>query len=167
MKIKSAIQTPEGTHPHREDQKPPGRTAHKHWRLWRVIGLMLLVALAVPSCAPDAAPIAESQYPAKLAGDWRGTVGDMKETISFQADGGFTSQVRPMGFISNTLGQGVTGTIRGTWAIQGKVITLTISGAEDERLRNKSTTSTIEAFKQNELVVKSAGGETSTFVRVL
>ena len=43
-----------------------------------------------------------------------------------------------MGFISNTLGQGVTGTIRGTWSIQGKVITLTINSAENERLLNKA-----------------------------
>ena len=128
---------------------------------------MLLVAFSVPSCAPNAPPIAESQYPVKLAGDWQGSVGDMKETISFRSDGGFTSHMRPMGFISNTLGQGVTGTIRGTWAIQGKVITLTISSAEDERLLNKTTASTIESFKQNELVVKSSSGETSTFVRVL
>jgi hypothetical protein len=128
--------------------------------------LVLLAALSVLSCAPNA-PIAEPQYQAKLAGDWQGTVGDMKETISFRADGGFTSQVRPMGFISNTLGQGVTGTIRGTWAIQGKVITLAISSADNEKLLNKTTTSTIESFKQNELVVKSASGETSTFVRVL
>jgi hypothetical protein len=128
--------------------------------------VVLLVALGVPSCAPDS-PIVESQYRAKLVGDWQGTVGDMKETISFRADGGFTSHVRPMGFISNTLGQGVTGTIRGTWAIQGKVITLAISSAENERLRNKTTTSTIEAFKQNELRVKSASGDTSTFFRAL
>ena len=127
---------------------------------------LLLVALAALSCTQNTAPIAESQYRAKLAGDWQGTVGEMKETISFRADGGFTSQVRPMGFISNTLGQGVTGTVGGTWTIQGKVITLTISSAENERLLNKTTTSTIESFKQNELVVKSAGGETTTFVRV-
>jgi hypothetical protein len=132
---------------------------------WHV--LMLLLAFGVPSCAPNASPVVESQYQAKLVGDWQGTVGDMKETISFRADGGFTSQVRPMGFISNTLGQGVTGTIRGTWAIQGKIITLTISSAENERLLNKTTTSTIESFKPNELVVKSASGETSTFVRAL
>jgi hypothetical protein len=129
--------------------------------------LMLLVAFGVTSCAPNAPPITETQYSAKLAGDWQGTVGDIKETISFRADGGFTSQVRPTGFISNTLGQGVTGTIRGTWAIQGKVITLTINSAENERLQNKTTSSTIESFKQNALVVKSASGETSTFVRVL
>ncbi|MGA2258310.1 MAG: hypothetical protein ABSG53_26905 [Thermoguttaceae bacterium] len=125
---------------------------------------LLLVALAATSCAPNT-PIAESQYRAKLVGGWQGTVGDMKETISFRSDGGFTSQVRPRGFISNTLSQGVTGTIGGTWAIEGKVITLTITSAENERLRNKTTTSTIESFKQNELVIKSASGETSTFIR--
>jgi hypothetical protein len=128
--------------------------------------LMLLSAFGALSCAPEGPPFAESQYQAKLLGDWQGTVGDMKETISFRTDGGFTSQVRPMGFISNTLGQGVTGTIRGTWAIQGKVMTLNITGAENERLQNKTTTSTIESFKPNELVVKSTGGGTSTFVRV-
>ncbi len=133
----------------------------RHWPL-----LMLLLALGVSSCQPNTAPIAESQYSARLAGDWQGTVGDMKETIRFRADGGFTSQVRPMGFISNTLGQGVTGTIRGTWAIQGKVITLTITSTEDERLLNKTTTSTIETFSQNALILKSASGETSTFVRL-
>ena len=77
------------------------------------------------------------------------------------------SQVRPRGFISNTLGQGVTGTIRGKWAISGKVITLNVGSAEDARLLNTTTTSTIESFKSNEFVVKSASGETSTFVRAL
>ena len=129
--------------------------------------VLLVVAFGAPSCTPEGPPIAESQYRTKLVGEWQGTVGDMKETISFRTDGGFTSQVRPRGFISNTLGQGVTGTIRGTWALQGKVITLTISSAEKERLLNKTTTSTIESFKPNELVVKSASGETSTFVRAL
>jgi hypothetical protein len=69
------------------------------------------------------------------------------------------------GFISNTLGQGVTGTVRGTRAIKGKVITLEIGDGEDIRVRNKTTTSTIEKFKSDELVVKSESGETSTFVR--
>ncbi len=129
--------------------------------------LAACLVLAAPSCALNTAPIAESQYRANLVGDWQRTAGDMKETISFRADGGFTSQVRPRGFISNTLSQGVTGTIGGTWAIQGKIITLTISRAENEKLRNKTTTSTIESLKQDDLVVKSASGETSTFVRML
>ena len=91
----------------------------------------------------------------------------MKETISFRADGKFVSQLRSRGFISNTLGQGVTGTIRGTWVIQGKSITLKIDSAENERVLNKQTMSTIEGFRPNELVVKSDGGGTATFVRVL
>jgi hypothetical protein len=116
---------------------------------------------------PDGPPVAEAEYSAKIVGDWQGTVGDTKEAISFAADGKFVSQVRPQGFISNTLGQGVTGTVRGTWAIKGKSITLNIVSADDARLLNNSTASTIETFKPNELVVKSDNGETSTFVRAL
>jgi hypothetical protein len=93
-------------------------------------------------------------------------VGDDNETISFSADGRFISQVRPRGFISNALSQGTLGTIRGTWTIEGKVITLSIDNAEDVNVLNKITTSTIEMFKQNELVVRSSRGETSTFLRI-
>jgi hypothetical protein len=57
--------------------------------------------------------------------------------------------------------------IRGTWAIIGKSITLNISSAEDVRVVNSATTSTIETFKPNEIVVKSATGGTATFVRAL
>jgi hypothetical protein len=103
----------------------------------------------------------------KIVGQWQGTVGDVNEAITFGADGKFVSQVRQRGFISNTLGQGVTGTIGGIWAIQGKSITLKIDSAENERVLNKQTMSTIEAFRPNELVVKSDGGGTATFVRVL
>jgi hypothetical protein len=127
----------------------------------------LLLACGFSSCSPDGAPVGEAEYSAKIVGDWQGTVGDTRETISFGADGGFVSQVRPRGFISNTLGQGVTGTIRGTWAIKGKSITLNISSAEDVRVLNRATTSTIETFKPNELVVKSATGDTSMFMRAL
>jgi hypothetical protein len=74
--------------------------------------------------------------------------------------------LRPQGFISNTLSQGVTGTIRGTWAINGKTITLKITSAEDERVNNSVTSSTILAFNQDELSMKSDRGETSTFTRV-
>jgi hypothetical protein len=92
-------------------------------------------------------------------------VGDMRESISFSANGSFVAHVRPVGFISNTLGQGVTGTIGGTWAIKGKSITLSITSAEDERVLNKSTTSTIETFRPNELIVKSNTEGASTFIR--
>ena len=134
-----------------------------------MLGPLLLVLLAVglSSCEREGAPIAESQYAATLVGDWQGTVGETKETLSFRADGGFTALVRPMGFISNTLDQGTTGRLQGTWTVQGQVITLRIDSAEDERLLNRTTTSRIMTFKQNELVVKSDKGETSTFLRAL
>jgi len=91
----------------------------------------------------------------------------MKETNAFHADGGFVSHVRPRGFISNTLGQGVTGTIQGKWVLRGKIVELTITETTSENVVNKSTSSTIESFRPNELVIKSATGETSTFTRAL
>ena len=129
-----------------------------------LLGLML--ALVLSSCAPDAT-VEKAQYSAKIVGNWRGTVGDMTEGISFSADGKFVSQVRPQGFISNTLGQGITGTIRGTWVITGNIVSLHIDSAENETVQNKTTAGTIESFKQNELVVRSSNGETSTFVRAI
>ena len=125
----------------------------------------LFFAFALLSCSPDGASIAEAEYTAKIVGDWLGTVGSEKESISFSPGGTFVSRVRPTGFISNTLGQGVTGTVRGTWAIKGKVMTLNIADTEDIRAMNRTTTSTIEKFNSNKLIVKSEGGETSTFVR--
>src|SRR3984893_15112201 len=129
--------------------------------------LGLLFSSLLSSCSSDAPPVAEADYSARLVVQWQGRVGGERETISFRDDGSFVSQVRQRGFISNTLGQGVTGTIRGTWAIQRKSITLKIDSAENERVLNKKTVSTIEAFRPNELVVKSDGGGTATFVRVL
>ena len=131
-------------------------------KITRLVSFALLTA----SCSPNVTSVKEAEYSTKIVGDWVGTVGDMKETISFSANGSFVSHLRPQGFISNTLGQGVTGTIGGTWAIKGKSITLNITSAEDERVLNKSTASTIETFKPDELVVKSNADGTSTFVRV-
>ena len=128
--------------------------------------LALVFVFGLSACSPDGATVDEAQYAAKIVGDWQGTVADNNETISFGADGRFMSRVRPRGFISNTLGQGVTGTVRGTWTIKGNVISLNIDSAEDANIVNKTATSTIEMFKQNELVVRSSGGETSTFMRM-
>jgi hypothetical protein len=128
--------------------------------------LALVFVFGLSACSPDGATVDEAQYAAKIVGDWQGTVADDNETISFGADGRFMSRVRPRGFISNTLSQGVTGTVRGTWTIKGNVISLNIDRAEDANVVNKTATSTIERFKQNELVVRSSGGETSTFMRM-
>ena len=129
------------------------------------LGLLLALALGVSSCKPPK-PVAEADYSTKIVGNWLGTVGNMKESITFTGDGSFIAQLRPQGFISNTLSQGVTGTIRGTWAINGKTITLKITSAEDERVNNSVTSSTILVFNQDELSMKSDRGETSTFTRV-
>ena len=129
------------------------------------LGLLLALALGVSSCKPPK-PVAEAEYSTKIVGNWLGTVGNMKESITFTGDGSFIAQLRPQGFISNTLSQGVTGTIRGTWAINGKTITLKITSAEDERVNNSVTSSTILAFNQDELSMKSDRGDTSTFTRV-
>jgi hypothetical protein len=128
--------------------------------------LALVFVFGLSACSPDGATVDEAQYAAKIVGDWQGTVADNNETISFGADGRFMSRVRPRGFISNTLGQGVTGTVRGTWTIKGNVISLNIHTAEDANVVNKTATSTIEMFNQNELVVRSSRGETSTFMRM-
>jgi hypothetical protein len=71
-----------------------------------------------------------------------------------------------MGFIANTLSQSVIGTIRGTWKITDAIITLRITGAKNELLGNRIASSTIVAFKEDELVLKSDRGETSSFQRV-
>ena len=129
------------------------------------LGLLVALALGVSSCTPPK-PVAEAEYSTKIVGNWLSTVGNMKESITFSGGGSFIAHLRPQGFISNTLSQGVTGTIRGTWAINGRTITLKINSAEDERVSNSVSSSTILAFNQDELSMKSDRGETSTFTRV-
>jgi hypothetical protein len=129
------------------------------------LGLLLALPLGFSSCTP-AKPVAEAEYSAKIVGNWLGTMGNMKESITFSGGGTFVAQLLPQGFISNTLSQGVTGTVRGTWAINGKTITLKVTSAEDERVNNTVTSSTILAFSQDELSLKSSQGATSTFTRV-
>lgn len=138
----------------------------KHDFIIKRLGLLLALALGVSACTP-AKPVAEAEYGAKIVGNWLGTVGDMKESITFSADGSFVAQLRPQGFISDTLSQGVTGTIRGTWAINGKTIILKITSAEDVRVKNSVTSSTILTFNQEEISLKNDVGTTSTFTRAL
>jgi len=132
----------------------------------RAIAVVVL-GFCLASCVNNSTPVPEAEYSTKIVGRWQGTVGDLKETMSIDGDGTFVCQLRPMGFIANTLSQGVTGTIRGTWKIAGAMITLRITGSENEHLRNRIASSTIVAFKEDELVLKSDRGETSSFQRVL
>jgi hypothetical protein len=130
--------------------------------------ISMIVLLAIPmSCSPVGAPVPRAEYAARIVGGWQGTVAGVSETITFNADGKFVSEVRPRGFISNTLGQGVTGTVRGTWQISGNAITLNVTSAQDARLADTATRSTIEKFEPDEIVVKSEKGDMSTFRRLL
>jgi hypothetical protein len=138
----------------------------KHDFIIKRLGPLLALALGASSCTP-AKPVAEADYSAKIVGKWIGTVGDMKESVTFTADGIFVAQLHPKGFISDTLSQGVTGTIRGTWAVNGKTIILKITGAEDVHVKNSVTSSNILAFNENELSLKNDLGKTSTFTRAL
>jgi hypothetical protein len=138
----------------------------KHYFNFVRLSLLLALAPCVSSCTP-AKPVTEAEYGAKIVGDWLGTVGNMKESIAFKGDGSFIAQLRPQGFISNTLSQGATGTIRGTWTISGKTITLNITSAEDERVKNNVTSSTILTFNPDELSIKSDLGGTAKFIRTI
>jgi hypothetical protein len=77
-----------------------------------MLGLLLALAFGISSCTP-VAPVAEAEYSATIVGNRLGMVGDMKESITFSSDGSFIAQLRPQGFISNTLFEGVTGVVCG------------------------------------------------------
>jgi len=79
--------------------------------LIRLFLLGLLFACGLSACSPDAATVAEAEYPSKIPENWQGNVRGENKTVSFGADGTFVSLVRPGGFISMTLGQGVTGKV--------------------------------------------------------
>ena len=127
---------------------------------------VVVLGLCVASCATGAPPVSKAEYAAMVVGRWEGTVGSVKESMSIQGDHTFVCQLVPLGFIANTLSQGVTGTIRGTWVITGAKITLTVTSEDNERLKNKTASSTIVAFTANALTLESDRGETSTFHRV-
>jgi hypothetical protein len=128
--------------------------------------VVVVLGFCLASCAKNSQPVPEAEYSTKIVGRWQGKVGDLKETMSFDGNGTFVCQLYPMGFIANMIFPSAPGTVRGTWKITGAVITLAISGAENERLMNKIASSTIMAFKEDELVLKSDRGETSPFERV-
>ena len=133
---------------------------------WVTAIAVVVIGFCVASCANKSTPVAETEYSTRIIGAWQGTVGDLKETMSLNGDHTFVCQLQPLGFLANTLSQSVAGTIRGTWEITGDAITLNVTDAENESLRNKTTSSTIVAFTEDELVLTSDHGETSSFQRV-
>jgi hypothetical protein len=121
----------------------------------------------ISSCVNNKIPVAEKEYSTEFVGEWMGTVGDVKETMNIHSDSTFVCQVYPMGFLANTLSEGKDGSISGTWKIKGVIITLNITGEKNEIVKNSIALSTIESFNTEEIVLKSDGGETSTFTRVV
>ncbi len=61
------------------------------------------LVLAVTACSPAAPPTPVADFARELTGEWQGTVGETKETVSFRPDGSFIAQLTPTGFISSTL----------------------------------------------------------------
>jgi hypothetical protein len=130
-----------------------------------IVVLPLLFLLS--SCANNKKFVAEKEYSTEFVGEWMGTVGDVKETMNIHSDSTFICQVYPMGFLANTLSEGKNGSISGTWKINGAIITLNITGEKNEIVENSIALSTIESFNTEEIVLKSDGGETTTFTKVV
>jgi hypothetical protein len=131
----------------------------------RALALVVLGA-SLATCANNSRPVSEADFSTAIVGRWQGTVGDKRETMSIKRDGTFTCRLNQTGFLGNMLYPVVPGTVSGTWIITGNVVTLVITGEKHERLANKSASSVIVSFNENELVLKSDRGETSSFVRI-
>ena len=137
-----------------------------NWTYWTRSIILIVLGFFLGACTNNLTPVPEAEYSTKIIGSWQGTYGDSKETMSISSDGTFVCKVHSTGFIATTLSQSLPGIISGTWKMTGAVITLSITGAKNERLANRIASSTIESFKVDELVLKSNNGETSLFRRV-
>jgi hypothetical protein len=136
---------------------------YKSW-VWALAGGVFVCCFA--SCANKLRPVTEAEYPLKLVGRWQRTDGAIHETMSIDGDGTFVCQLHPDGFIADTLSEGVTGTVRGTWSLHGASIRLNISSAVNENLENTRASSTIVALTEDELILTSDRGNRSSFRRV-
>ena len=138
-----------------------------NWTPWAQGLLALVLSICLTSCTNKTPTVPETEYPAKIIGHWQGTVGGVKEDMSFDQNGTFVGQLRSVGFIANTLSQSAPGIVRDTWKISGTTVTLIITGAENEAFKNRNASSEIIEFHEDEIVLKSSRGDTSTFRRVL
>ena len=132
----------------------------------KIVFAAAVLGLCLVSCTNNLLTVSKADYSKKIVGTWKGTVGNLKETMSIKGDGTFVCRLHPRGFISNMIYPTVPGTIDGTWKINNAIITLTITGAQNENLTNSSASSAIISFKEGELELKSDRGETSLFQRV-
>ena len=127
-----------------------------------VLSVLLLFNL---NACTSSERIPDSEFPKAIIGEWLGTVDNLKESIKFKDDGTYIAKVRPTGFLANTLSESRTGTVSGTWLIQGNTITLKITGTKNEQVLNSGTTSTILEFRNNEILLKDEKGASTTFTR--
>jgi hypothetical protein len=134
--------------------------------LWAKAIATALLGFCLASCTNKSPTVPAAEYSTTIVGHWQGTVGNVKETMSINGDGTFVCQIRPLGFLANTLSQSRPGKISGTWNITGAIIRLKITSEKHEHLGDWITSSTIESFKADELILKSDRGETSPFERV-
>jgi hypothetical protein len=127
---------------------------------------VVVLAGSLAACGNNSRPVPRADFSTKIVGSWRGTVGDSKETMSIKGDGTFICQLTPTGFIATMLYPVKPGAISGTWMITGNVMTLMITGEKNERLVNRTASSVIVSFNENELVLQSDRGGTSSFMRI-
>ena len=89
----------------------------------------------------------------KIVGSWIGTVGNERESMVINGDGTFVCHLQKTGFIASMLYPAPPGTVSGTWAIVGSVMSMTVSGAKSERLENRMSSSVIVAFHECEYLL--------------
>jgi hypothetical protein len=125
---------------------------------------VVALGLLVSGCGKGPPAVSERDYPTALVGQWRGTVGNFKEVMTLHGDGTFNCQLAPAGFIATMIYPVPAGSVSGTWRVAGKIISLAVTSAHNERLENGLASSTIVAFNGNQLVLQ-AQGTTATFER--
>ena len=135
-------------------------------KMMKIVFTAAILGLCLVSCTNNILTVSKADYSKKIVGTWKGTVGNLKETMSIKGDGSFVCRLHPGGFLANMIDPTVPGTINGTWKINDAIITLRITGDKNENLRSNVASSTIVSFKEGELELKSDRGETSIFQRV-
>ena len=134
--------------------------------MMKIVFAAAILGLCLVSCTNNLLTVSKADYSKKIVGTWKGTVGNLKETMSIKGDGTFVCRLHPGGFIANMIYPTVPGTIDGTWKINDAMITLRITDEKNENLTNRVASSTIVLFKEGEIELKSDRGETSLFQRV-
>lgn len=125
----------------------------------------VVVGIGLLSCARSSPAIPEERYSKELVGRWQGGAGGENEVMAIDMNGHFVCRLHQRGFLANTLSQGVTGTVSGTWSVSGKTLMLVVDDTRHEHLKNGATSSEIVAFNDRALVLRSHRGNISTFYR--